>query len=193
MGPFMFCWGDQRNGEDDTNVWLSCSKDNGETWTQPIRVNDNDESSHQFFPWFDVDQSNGHLYFVFYDRRNYEDKRTDVFFGQIWEMVVVHLPMFRVSESPFIPTNKVFFGDYNNISVHQGVVRPIWTRLENGKLSVWTDITPSEKLFSKEFEVEQKLGSANDKFSVNYSLNSTQEVEIVLVDSFWPGSEGSSV
>ena len=43
-----------------------------------------------------------------------------------------------ISESPFIPMNDVFFGDYNNISAFDGIVRPIWTRYENNKLSIWT-------------------------------------------------------
>ena len=44
----------------------------------------------------------------------------------------------EVSEKPFEPTGKGFFGDYNNISAHDGRVRPIWTRNDEGVLSIWT-------------------------------------------------------
>jgi hypothetical protein len=29
-------------------------------------------------------------------------------------------------------------GDYNHISAHGGIVRPIWTELRDGKKSIWT-------------------------------------------------------
>jgi hypothetical protein len=46
----------------------------------------------------------------------------------------------RISESPFTPEATVFFGDYNNITAHNGIVRPIWTRLQDGRLSIHTAI-----------------------------------------------------
>ena len=46
----------------------------------------------------------------------------------------------RISASPFTPDANVFFGDYNNITVHNGIVRPIWTRLDAGRLSIHTAI-----------------------------------------------------
>ena len=44
----------------------------------------------------------------------------------------------RVSETPFVPSEESFFGDYNNISAFDGRVRPIWTRNEQGVQSIWT-------------------------------------------------------
>jgi hypothetical protein len=130
-------WTDQRNGSDDTDVWVVWSDDEGESWSQPVRVNDDPPGKHQFFTWMTVDQSSGHLYAVFYDRRNYDDLRTDVFMavsrdgGSTWENQ-------RISESPFSPRLGPFFGDYNNITAVNGVVRPIWTRSDEGRTSVWT-------------------------------------------------------
>lgn len=109
----------------------------GETWSDPIRVNDDAPGRHQFFTWMTIDQVTGHLYTVFYDRRNYDDWRTDVYMavsrdgGQSWKNV-------RISEAPFVPSETIFFGDYNNITAHNGIVRPVWTRHEEGRLSIWT-------------------------------------------------------
>jgi hypothetical protein len=36
-------------------------------------------------------------------------------------------------------------GDYNNISAYNGMVRPIWTELHDGKLSVWTALLNYER------------------------------------------------
>jgi len=49
-----------------------------------------------------------------------------------------HFTNHRVSETPFVPSEESFFGDYNNISAYGGRVRPIWTRNEQGVQSIWT-------------------------------------------------------
>lgn len=132
-------WADQRNGEDDTDIWLIRSTNGGDTWSKPVRVNDDPPGSHQFFTWMDIDRTTGHLYFVFYDRRHHSDLNTDVYLA-ISEDGGRSFKNIRISESPFIPPSQGFFGDYNNISVVNGVVRPIWTRYENGVQSIWTAI-----------------------------------------------------
>lgn len=136
-GTIYINYADQKNGKDDTDIWIIKSEDQGNTWSEPVRVNDDDSGSHQFFTWMDVDPVTGNIYVVFYDRRNYPDNRTDVYLaiskdgGKSFENK-------KISESPFTPKAKVFFGDYNNISAYDGVIRPIWTRYENGVMSVWT-------------------------------------------------------
>ena len=86
-----------------------------------------------------IDQTTGYLYTLFYDRRNYSDSQTDVYLA-VSKDGGITFENHKISESPFTPLSYVFFGDYINISAHQGVVRPIWTRYENGQLSVWTAI-----------------------------------------------------
>lgn len=138
-GSIYINWTDQRNGEDDTDVWLSKSTDNGATWSDPVRVNDDSPGKQQFFTWMDIDSETGYLYFVFYDRRNYDDNNTDVFMAVSRDGGNSFIN-FKISESPFLPNSSVFFGDYTNISVHNNVIRPMWARLDNYNLSVWTAI-----------------------------------------------------
>jgi len=89
-----------------------------------------------------VDQKTGYIYFVFYDRRAYSNNATDVCMavsrdgGETFQN-------FKVSESPFTPNPVIFFGDYTNITAYNNVVRPIWARLENSQLSIWTAIVDS--------------------------------------------------
>lgn len=132
-------WSDQRYGEDDTDIWLIYSDDKGDSWTDPIRVNDDLPGKHQFFTWMDVDPMTGYVYIVFYDRRAYDDTRTDVYLAYS-EDGGKTFKNEKVSESPFTPNPFVFFGDYNDISAYNGEIRPIWTRLDKTKLSVWTAI-----------------------------------------------------
>ncbi|MBN3034716.1 MAG: T9SS type A sorting domain-containing protein [Bacteroidales bacterium] len=138
-GTIYINWTDQRNGTDDTDVWLVRSTDGGDTWSEPMRVNDDPPGRQQFFTWMDVDQVTGFLWFVFYDRRDYTDNNTDVYLAVSIDGGDTFIN-FKVSESPFLPNAWVFFGDYNCISAYNNVVRPIWTRLEGGDLSVWTAI-----------------------------------------------------
>ena len=138
-GNIYINWTDQRNGEDDTDVWMCKSVDGGNTWSEAVRVNDDPPGKQQFFTWMTVDQTNGYLYFVFYDRRNYVDENTDVYMAVSRDAGETFIN-FKISESPFFPYNTVFFGDYTNVTAHDNIIRPIWARLNDGELSVWTAI-----------------------------------------------------
>jgi len=138
-GHIYSCWTDQRNGTSDTDVFLSKSTDGGNSWSSPSRVNDDISARHQFFVWSNIDPFTGHLWFVFYDRRNTTGSATDVYVaksidgGQTFEN-------FKVSESSFTPNSGIFFGDYTNIAAWNGKVYPIWMRLQSNQLSVWNTI-----------------------------------------------------
>lgn len=138
-GTIYVNWTDQRNGTDDTDVWLCKSTDGGDTWSDAVRVNDDPPGKQQFFTWMDVDQVTGYLYFVFYDRRNYDNSNTDVYMAVSRDGGGSFIN-FRVSESPFLPFASTFFGDYTNVSAYDNVIRPIWARLEGSDLSIWTAI-----------------------------------------------------
>lgn len=130
---------DQRNGENDTDIWFIRSTNYGDNWTSPTRVNDDGPGKHQFLPWMTVDHASGVIYIVYYDRRAYDDNQTDVYLaysidgGSTFKNV-------KISETPFVPTSDRFFGDYTNISAHQGIIAPIWTRMDNGRTQVMTTI-----------------------------------------------------
>lgn len=136
-GTIYVSWSDQRNGKEDTDVWLISSYDKGKTWSQAIRVNNDEGKSQQFFSWFDLDPITGYLYWVFYDRRNHQNNETDVFLAWSKDGGKT-IENKKISNTSFLPNKEVFFGDYNNISAYNGRVRPIWTRMDNGTLSVYT-------------------------------------------------------
>lgn len=136
-GNIYINWSDQRNGSNNTDIFIVRSTDGGDTWSQPIRVNDDNTSRHQFFNWLAIDQATGVLYCIFYDRRNTTLNNTDIFVarsadgGLTWQN-------FKVSETSFNSSSSVFFGDYSGITAYQGRVYPIWTRGDNTSLSIWT-------------------------------------------------------
>lgn len=162
-GDIYINWSDQRNGKEDTDVWITRSSDGGKTWSKAKKVNQDESNRHQFFTWMDIDQTNGLLYVFYYDRRNSEGNKTAVYMS-ISADGGEHFHDFPISQETeeFIPDDKVFFGDYTNLTVHNGICRPIWTRLHEGKTSVWTSIVDTEQLddrlflLSPKFELEKK-------------------------------------
>jgi hypothetical protein len=144
-GTLYVNWADQRKGGSDTDIWVARSTDRGSTWSAPIRVNQDKTATQQFFSWMTIDQTTGYVYVVYYDRSRYgTTNATDVVLatskdgGRTWTDRCI-------SETPFTPSEGTFFGDYNHISAYGGSIRPIWTRLEEGVLSVWTALVEEVK------------------------------------------------
>ncbi|HFS67886.1 MAG TPA: exo-alpha-sialidase [Flavobacteriia bacterium] len=136
-GTIYINFADKRNGKTNSDVFLIKSADNGKTWSKPTKVNQDNTETEQFFTWMSVDPKTGFIYIVYYDRSNYKDTKTDVVLavskdgGKTFNNTTI-------SDKPFTPNPKIFFGDYNNICAFDGVIRPIWTSYEKNKLSVWT-------------------------------------------------------
>ncbi len=181
-GTIYVNWSDQRNGTDNTDIFLSKSTDGGQTWSAPVKVNDDTEHKHQFLTWMDIDQDNGYLYFIFYDRRNYNDNNTDVYMaiskdgGNTFTNV-------KISESPFIPDASHFFGDYTNVSVVNGIIRPVWTRLEQNNQSLWTAIVNESDFVSVsnlENIVELNLAPVPTKDIITYKYRLIKDTYITV-------------
>jgi hypothetical protein len=144
-GSLYLAWADQRNGEGNTDIWFMRSSNYGDNWSAPIRINNDNSNRHQYLPWMTVDAVTGYIYIVYYDRRDYEDLRTDVYVAFSSDGGVTFKNV-KISESPFVPDETKFFGDYTNISAYKGVIAPIWGRMDDGKMSVWTSIIKHEDL-----------------------------------------------
>jgi len=190
-GTIYINWSDQRNGVTDTDVWFIKSTDGGLTWSERKRVNDDPPGRHQFFTWMTVDQSNGYIYFVFYDRRNFTNNLTDVYMAVSLDGGET-FNNYKISESPFNPFSSVFFGDYTNISAINNIVRPIWTRLDGGSLSLYTalfdsvfvgvDKTPEKLLL---FSLDQNYpnpGKEDTYFS--FKVHTTTNITLKVLDIY---------
>jgi hypothetical protein len=137
-GNIYTSWSDQRNGTNNSDVFFIKSMNGASTWTPPLKVNSDNSGNHQYRNAMAVDQTNGYIYIVYYDRRNYvNNDSTDVYLakstdgGDTWTDI-------KISNSGFYSAGFVFDGDYIDISAHAGIVRPIWTRVDNFNTSIWT-------------------------------------------------------
>ncbi|HCR53464.1 MAG TPA: glycosyl hydrolase [Cytophagales bacterium] len=147
-GVLYMLWSDQRNGENDTDVWFVRSVNHGDNWSIPVKVSKENSEKHQFLPWMTVDQTTGYIYVVYYDRRNYDDNRTDVYLSYSEDAGYTFKDV-KISETPFVPSEDKFFGDYTNIAAHDGVIAAVWTRMDEGKTSIWTTIIHQDQLIEK--------------------------------------------
>ena len=107
-GNIYVVWSDQRNGATNTDIFLSKSTDGGDTWSAAIKVNNDNTTRQQFFVWSTIDHSTGHLWFVFYDRRNTTGAATDVYVAKSTDGGNT-FENFKVSETSFTPTSSILW------------------------------------------------------------------------------------
>jgi hypothetical protein len=117
-------------GDGNDDVWVVISRDNGDTWTKPIRVNDNTAPSRQFQSWVAVDKY-GRVHVVWTDARNngengiyYANTLTDRF-GKNEEVTDKRGPLMG------------FYGDYKGIALHGEDVLLIWADSRNGDNDIY--------------------------------------------------------
>ena len=131
-GTLYVNWIDARNGDPD--VFVMASKDGGETWLPPVRLNDDPlkNGKAQFFTWMSVDPSDGSVNVVFYDRRDTEGAMTRLVLARSIDggKTFVNHP---IDQPAFNCDDKVFFGDYTGISAYNGRVLPIFMHFDQAK------------------------------------------------------------
>jgi hypothetical protein len=124
-GTLYVNWIDARNG--DADVFLMSSRDGGESWTAPVRVNDDKvkNGKAQFFTWMAVDPIDGSVNIVFYDRRDTTGAMTGLTFARSIDGGKTFVNR-KIDVPPFAPNNRIFFGDYSGISAYDGRVVPVF-------------------------------------------------------------------
>ncbi len=112
---------------DIADVFLVYSLDGGDTWSEPLRVNDDEPGAFQFFPWLDVDE-NGVAHIIWGDTRfDAEDMfGFDVFYASFTVEEGI-TPNTRVTDYTGNSFLAFFLGDYFNVAAGGGQVYVVWT------------------------------------------------------------------
>lgn len=177
-------------GPNDHDVKFVRSTNGGLNWSSPLRVNDDVGNYEQFFSWMTVDQKNGHIYIVFYDRRNLTGNQTNFYIARSTNGGA-SFSNYLVSSTPFSPSSSIFFGDYTNVTAYNGIVRPIWIRLDGINLALMTAIVDFvtetnniASLIPSEYELAQNYPNPfNPITTIGYKLPKGGMVELKVFDT----------
>lgn len=105
------------NGPDEADIHLIKSTDGGGSWSQPMRINDDNGTCDQVMPWMSI-KANDVIDIVWYDRRNDPaDLRWDVYFAYSTDGGNSFSTNMQVNTasflSPYPPkTNDAWIGEY---------------------------------------------------------------------------------
>ena len=137
---------EEQNESDDLNIYVRYSDDNGATWSNAVRVNDDHTANSQFMPKIALDPTTGNIALVWYD------SRTDLGTGgpgdtdgipnddaQFWGAFstdggLSFTPNIQISagtSNSHVSGNHIDYGDYDGLSFYGGVAHPAWSDNSN--------------------------------------------------------------
>jgi hypothetical protein len=133
-GNVYVTWNDYRYG--DADILLIYTNDGGETWSEPVRVNDDEEGNgkDQFFPAVAV-SFQGIVHIFFYDRRDDENNTLiRSYYSQSHDGGMNFTANINISDEPFDGNNAPhpFIGDYSGMSAHNNSAYAIWCDCREG-------------------------------------------------------------
>ncbi len=126
-----------------TDIFEAHSTDHGQTWSAPVRVNDDPPgvANDQFNQWLSVDPTDGGVSMSWDDTRNDPTHNsTDVFYARSTDGGLTFSPNVQVTTAPtnlacstapknFTCTGDISlqYADYAGIAAFGGVAHPVWT------------------------------------------------------------------
>ncbi len=121
------------NTGSDINLYLIKSTDEGETWSVPVKVNQDPQGlgKQHYLPWITCDPVTGGLCVIYYDDRNLPSTKAETYVsysydgGVSWTDMKVSDYSFTPSPIPGLAYN--YFGDYIGIQSRNMKVYPTWT------------------------------------------------------------------
>lgn len=132
------------NSGQDLDVYLIRSSDKGDTWSAPVKVNQDPSGAgkEHYFPWITCDPENGTLAVIYYDDRNVSSTQCETWVsysydaGETWQDVKVSDVAFTPSPIPGLASS--YFGDYLGITSRNMKVYPVWTDNRTGTVLSYT-------------------------------------------------------
>ena len=127
----------------DPDIVMIRSTDGGNTWSAPVRVNDDpmNNGKDQYYPWCNVDQTTGRLNVVFYDSREIPNDSSGVYMATSVDGGTT-FENFKVSDANFRPKPISglaggYQGDYIGIASLDNRAYPYWADDRTGNYQGW--------------------------------------------------------
>jgi hypothetical protein len=150
-GQLYLTWSDK--GSRDADILLVTSKDHGQTWSSPVRVNDDpmQNGANQFQPQLAV-APNGVVSISFFDTRtDPHHQLIDVYLAQSVDHGRSFLKNVRVTTQSWDPAVNApidgaglqFIGDYQGLAADNLFAHPFWNDTRTGRQDIFTAAVPS--------------------------------------------------
>lgn len=182
------------NTGSDRSVYMIRSEDGGDTWADPVRVDQDEQGvgNANYFGWITTDPSNGMLSVVFYTNRDIQPNQAQTWValssnaGDTWED-------FQVSDVTFTPTPipglaSGYFGDYIGITAMNGTVYPCWTDNRSGSAKTYVSAFQTINILSPTTliaDVDQETGLCTLNWEFDFeNANGFQNFKIYRNDEY---------
>ena len=152
-GQLYLTWADK--GKKDADILFTASKDHGQTWSAPIRVNDDpmQDGANQFQPQMAV-APDGVVSVAFFDTRlDPQHRLIDVYLAQSINKGASFLKNVRVTMQSWDPAvgapideyGQQFIGDYQGLAADDHFVHPFWNDTRTGRQEIFTAAVPGAR------------------------------------------------
>ena len=128
QGNVYTCWSSEISSN-NTNIFFSRSTDNGVSWSDTIRVNDDHTTRWQWWPWMTVHPRTGEIAIAWFDNRDDPTQQNYKIYASVSnDGGLTWATNFTISDRSLPPTTGWFLGDYSGT-----------TYTNVGFLSSWAD------------------------------------------------------
>jgi len=170
----------------DPDIILHRSTDNGDSWSDGIRVNKDpvNNGKIQYFPLLEIDD-NGMLNILFYDDRNTTSDSSDVFLtrsadgGNTWKEYSIKNSRFK--PKPVIGGSSNYQGDHVSLLAVNNLLYAFWMADYTGIYQVWLSIIDASVL-SADDHVQQTVKEFNLQQNYPNPFNPSTIISWVIPD-----------
>ena len=137
------------DGPDDADIFLIKSTDGGNTWSTPLRINNDATVTDQILPWIDV-KPDGTIDIAWFDRRNdpLGDQYWDVFIARSTNGGNSFVGNVQVNDTSFLtPLGGTWMGEYLGLVTDSTHAYVAWTTsATDGSGDVYYDTVPNSQI-----------------------------------------------
>jgi hypothetical protein len=175
-GDIYVVYNDQNKNKtgDKANIFFTMSTDGGNTWSNPLQVNDDATTTDQWQPAIALTPDGTHLFITWYDRRNdpVNDSLIDRYgvIGTISGHSVSFAPNFRITDGSFPPAfgqdpfvAPTYMGDYDMATADNNYFYTTWgdNRLSDAFFANQPDVRFAEIPVSLDDTVSRALAASS--------------------------------